>query len=574
MSLSQHSTHSNTPLRRAIIAAALFSGMVNLLGLTGPLFMLEVYDRVIPSRSLPTLVALLLLVAGLYAFSAILDIVRGRVMIRIAGAFDASLSSRVFALIAGAPLRTRSGTDALRPAQELDQIRTFLAGPGPIALFDLPWMPVYLVVCFLLHPLIGWLTAAAMVVLALLTIITDITSRRHTRDASAALSRRNAVGEASYRDAEGLAAMGMLDRATVKWDDAHAAYAMHQRQAADIGGTLSGISRALRYMLQSSALALGAYLVLNGQMSAGMIVAASIIVTRTLAPVEQVIGNWRNFVGARQAWKRLRDILALFPEEAGRIAIPAPKSTFAVEALFAGPPGERRLTVQNVGFAMKAGSVVGVVGPSGSGKSSLARAIVGIWPLARGRVTLDGAGFDQWSAADRGRYIGYMPQAVELFPGTIAENIARLDPDADDETIVAAAKAAGVHDLVVQLPDGYETRVGDNGMGLSAGQRQRVALARALYGDPFLVVLDEPNSNLDTEGEKALSLAIQGVRDRGGIVVVVAHRTSVLAVLDFVLIMEAGVVKSFGPREAVLRPAPRQVATTTLKVIDTQEAQA
>jgi len=300
-----------------------------------------------------------------------------------------------------------------------------------------------------------------------------------------------------------------------------------------------------------------------------MIVAGSIIVAKALAPAEHVIGNWRGMLGAREAWKRLSELMAHFPVEGARTAIPPPSRSLAIEGVYIAPPSDpRRLTVQNATFTLKAGSVLGILGPSGSGKSSLIRGLVGVWPLIRGCVRLDNATLDQWTPEERGRFVGYMPQAVELFPGTVAENIARLDPSADDDRIVAAALAAGVHDMIVQFPDGYETRVGERGLGLSAGQRQRIALARALYGNPFLVVLDEPNSNLDTEGERALTQAIKGVRARGGIVIVVAHRAGILASLDFVLAMDAGMVRSFGPRDVVVKQGQRGAVVPPLKVIE------
>ncbi len=543
----------------ALGGLALFSGIINLLGFTGPLFMLEVYDRVIPSGSLPTLVALLILAAGLYAFSGFLDIVRMRVLSRTAGIVDASLSKRVLAAVAGASLKTRVMGDVLKPAQEMDQIRGFLGGAGPAALFDLPWMPVYLAVCFFLHPLIGWLAAAAMLILVGLTVATDVLTRSRTREAAAAIATRNRFGEAAHRNAEAIAAMGMLGEVQSRWVAAHAGLTTLQRRTGDVVAMLTGASKALRQAVQSGSLALGAYLVIHGDMSGGMIIAASIIVARALQPVEQVIGNWRNMVAARQAWQRLQELFRLFPETAERTALPAPIKSLAVEAVFATPPGERqRMTVQNISFRVQSGAVVGVIGPSASGKSSLVRAITGVWPLARGKVTLDGASLDQWPAEERGTHIGYMPQNSELFPGTIAENIARLASSADDEAIIAAARAAGVHDMIVALADGYETAVGDGGLNLSAGQRQRVALARALYGDPFLVVLDEPNSNLDADGDRALAEAIGAVKRRDGIVIVVAHRNSVLSQIDLLLVMENGVAKAFGPRDEVLKAMQQQ----------------
>ncbi|NSY99273.1 type I secretion system permease/ATPase [Agrobacterium tumefaciens] len=541
-------------LFRSFLVSGLFSGVVNILALSGPLFMLEVYDRVIPSRSVPTLVALLILIVGLYAFSGILDIIRGRVMARIAGIRGDALSVKLLTMIAGAPLKSKGGGgDILRPVQDADQITAFLAGPGPSALFDLPWMPVYLAICFFLNPLIGWLAAAAMMILIGLTILTDLLTRSRTVRTASALATRNRFGEAAYRNAEAIAAMGLQDQANQRWCEAYHAAAHLQRQTNDIAGLLGGISKVVRQMVQSGSLALGAWLVIEGELTGGAIVAASIIVARALQPIEQVIANWRNMTAASQAWRRLQDMAKLYPDDRERITIPAPVRALAVEAIFAGPPGEKRMTVRNISLRVEAGSVVGIIGPSASGKSSLVRAITGVWPLARGKVRLDGASLDQWPAADRGHHIGYMPQSSDLFPGTVAENIARLDRNAAHADIVAAAQAAGARDMILALPDGYETQVGDGGANLSAGQRQRVALARALYGEPFLVVLDEPNANLDADGDAALSHAMAGVRHRGGIVLVVAHRNSVLSQLDLLLVMENGVAKAFGPRDVVLQ---------------------
>ncbi|MBB4351038.1 PrtD family type I secretion system ABC transporter [Rhizobium cellulosilyticum] len=479
----------------------------------------------------------------------------------MAGLVDTSLSIRVLGSIAGASLKTRITGDVLKPAQEMDQIRAFLGGAGPGALFDLPWMPVYLAVCFFLHPLIGWLASGAMLILVCLTVATDILTRSRTKAAAMAASVRNRFGEAAHRNAEAIAAMGMLGEVQKLWNDTHCRLTALQRETGDVAAIFAGASKALRQAVQSGSLALGAYLVIQGNMSGGMIIAASIIVARALQPIEQVIANWRNMVSAHQSWVRLQDLFKLFPDVSERTALPVPEKTLMVEAVFAAPPGERqRITVQNVSFKVHAGTVVGIIGPSASGKSSLVRAITGVWPLARGKVSLDGASLDQWPAGERGKLIGYMPQSSDLFPGTIAENIARLDPRAHDGAIVAAAQAAGVHDMIVAFAEGYETQVGDGGLSLSAGQRQRVALARALYGDPFLVVLDEPNSNLDADGDKALAEAISAVKRRGGVVIVVAHRNSVLAQIDLLLVMESGFAKAFGPRDDVLKAIQQQRA--------------
>lgn len=562
-------------MRTALVFAGLFSGCVNLLALASPLFMLAIYDHVIPSRSSPTLAALLLLVVGLFAFLGFLDFIRARIMTWTSSAVDQTLSRRVFRVIALAPVRARVEHDALKPAQEMDQIRAFLTGGGPIALFDLPWSLAYLAVCFLLHPSIGLLASSAMIFVTGLALLNHLLTRSLARSTSLALARRNRFGEAAHRNAEALSSMGMLAGAAEKWDSAHGAYVELQHRAGNIASVVSSVSKTFRLMLQALVLALGAFLVIDGDLTGGAIVAGSIVVSRALAPAEQIIANWRALAAARLSWRRLQDLFALIPDEVSKTAIPAPRKTLAVESVTLSPPGGSKPCIQNVSFRVPAASIVGILGPSGSGKTSLVRAIVGAWPLARGEVRLDGAALNQWTATDRGRYIGYLPQGVELFSATVAENIARFDSDAEDRFIIEAATAAGVHDLIVSLPDGYDTLIGEGGIRLSAGQQQRIALARALYRNPFLVVLDEPNSNLDADGDKALAASLEDVRRRGGIALVAAHRINVLPSLDYVLVLEAGVAKAFGPRDAILRQAPqptRVSAGAALKIVDSEGA--
>ncbi|WP_210640146.1 type I secretion system permease/ATPase [Pseudomonas sp. Tri1] len=555
-------------LRRGLLGAALFSGVINILALIGPLFMLEVYDRVIPSQSVPTLVALGLLALGVYALSGLLDVIRSRVMVRIASSLDLALSSKVFNVIAGASLKTPITGDALKPAQELDQIRGFIGGPGLVAFFDLPWMPVYLAVCFYIHPLFGLLTVGLMSVLISLTVITDRQTRKLMQASADALNKRNHLGQQAHQNAEALMAMGMLANASNIWQKNHSAFITLQRRSIDIGGFYGGISKTLRQVVQSAALALGAWLVIKGDLSGGTMIAASIIVARTLAPAEQVIATWRSLLGAQIAWKKLLEVFSLFPDAQSKTELPIAHRSLRVESVFAAPPGTQRLTLQNINFMVAAGTAVGVVGPSASGKSSLARVLVNAWAPARGHVRLDGAPLDLLTEQARGTLIGYLPQSVGLFTGTVAQNIARLDPSAQDSAIVSAAQLAGVHELILQLPQGYETQVGEGGINLSAGQRQRVALARALFGDPFLVVLDEPNSNLDAEGEQALAKAILALKARGAIVVVIAHRTNILAVIDQVLILENGVQTAYGPRDVVLKRPPAATSRPSNNVVE------
>ncbi|WP_246686308.1 type I secretion system permease/ATPase [Methylobacterium sp. WL8] len=536
------------------------SGLVNVLYLTGSFFMLEVYDRVIPSRSVPTLIGLMALALALYAFQGALEAIRSRILARIGASLDEALSGRVFDVVVRAPLKAAVPGDGLLPLRDLDQIRAFLSGTGPSAFFDLPWLPIYLGVCFLFHPLIGVAALGGAVFLAGVTWLTDRATRKPARAATGHGQRRNGLAESGRRNAEVLAALGMQGRFRTRWALANRDYMDAQQRTADVAGGLGAVSKVFRMALQSGVLALGAWLVIQGQATAGIIIASSILVSRALAPAELAIANWKGFVQARQSWARLSDLLVRIPDGAARHALPAPMRTLSVEAVAIAPPGAQRVVVSEVSFALSAGQGLGVIGPSASGKSSLVRALIGVWPPVRGKVRLDGAALDQWDPAELGPHLGYLPQEAELFAGTIGENIARFDPDAAPEAVIAAAHAAGIHEMVLRLPEGYDTWVGEGGAGLSSGQRQRVGLARALYRDPFLVILDEPNANLDAEGENALTRAILGVRARGGICIVVAHRPSALAALDLVLMMADGRAQAFGPKDEVfkrvLRAAP------------------
>jgi ATP-binding cassette subfamily C protein len=431
-------------------------------------------------------------------------------------------------------------------------VRLFLSSLGPTALFDLPWMPLYLSIIYAFHPVLGHAALAGAVLLIALTLLIEWLTGEPSRQAGIVAAARNRLGEGSVRNAEVLTAMGLAARMGERWHEVSRDYIASQQQVSDVGGGLGAISKVLRMMLQSGVLALGAYLVIRQEATAGIIIAGSILTSRALAPVELAIAHWKGFVAARQGWARLDQLMKLLPAKDEPLPLPAPRATLIVEAVRVAAPGDPRLIVQDVSFSLKAGQGLGIIGPSGSGKSSLVRSIVGAWQTAHGKVRLDGAALDQWSATALGRHIGYLPQDVELFAGTVAQNIARFDGDADPRGIIAAAEAAGVHDLIATLKDGYETQIGEHGTALSAGQRQRIALARALHGDPFLVVLDEPNSNLDAQGEAALTRAISGARARGGIVVVAAHRPNALVALDLVLAMANGRQQAFGPKDEVL----------------------
>ena len=554
--------------RRAFLAIALFSGMSNILMLTGSLFMLEVYDRVLPSRSVPTLVALLILTAGLYAAQGFIDAIRSRILVRIGDSLDETMSMRVYDAIVRLPLKVGSKGDGSQPVRDLDAVRGFLSGAGPSAFFDLPWLPIYLGVCFLFHPYIGLTALAGAIILVALTIATEARTRSPTRHATQFAVARNALLESSRRNAEAMTAMGMVGRIAKRWRELNRSYIAATGQASDVVGGLGAASRVLRLLLQSSLLAVGAWLVIHQESTPGIIIAGSILGGRALAPVDLAIANWRGFVGARQSWQRLSRLLAQLPPRSEPMPLQTPSKSLVVQNAAVCPPGEQKIVCQDVNFTLAGGKALGIIGPTASGKSSLARLLVGVWVPLRGTIRLDGATLDQWSPEALGRHIGYLPQDVELFPGNVAQNIARFEDPPNPEAVLAAAQAAGVHDLIVNLPDGYETKVGERGSALSAGQAQRIALARALYRDPFLIVLDEPNSNLDTEGDEALTRAILGLRARGAIVVIVAHRPSAIAGVDYILVMAKGRQQQFGPKEEILsRVAQPQAAPRTLKIV-------
>ena len=538
--------------RGAFYGTALISGMSNILMLTGAMFMLEIYDRVLPSRSMPTLVGLLVLAAALFTALGILDAIRGRILVRIGGALDETLSGRVYDTLMRLPLKIGARSDATQPLRDLDAVRSYLSGLGPVALFDLPWIPLYLAICFAFHPLIGFTALAGAIILIALTLLTEILMRAPAKSATEAAVVRNGLAEASRRNAEALVAMGMAGRIAARWSAANRQYMHSQREASDLGGGLGAISKVLRMMLQSGVLAVGAYLVIHQEANAGIIIAGSILSARALAPVDLAIANWKGFVAARQSWDRLNKLLSMSPARLTPMQLQAPHQRLTVEAVSASPPGVPKIVIQDISLELEAGQGLGIIGPSGSGKSSLVRLLVGVWQPVRGNVRLDGAALDQWSPDALGHHIGYLPQDVELLSGTVAENIARFEPSPDNEAVIAAAKAVGVHDLIVRLPAGYDTPIGEQGSALSAGQAQRVALARAVYRNPFLVVLDEPNSNLDSEGEEALTRAILGVRERMGIVIVVAHRPSAIAGVDRLLMMNQGKAQAIGPKDEVL----------------------
>ena len=555
--------------RSALIGVGLMSCIINLLYLTGSIFMLEVYDRVLPSRSVPTLVGLIILAAGLYMAQGVLDLVRGRILGRIGTSLDEALNARVFDTIVRLPLMAGGHNEGLQPLRDLDNVRAFLGSQGPSAFFDLPWLPLYLAICFAFHVLIGVTALVGAVILVTLTLITEYLSRDPAREAMGLASRRNDLATTSRRNAEVVVAMGMAGRLGKRWSDANAKYLAGHQHASDIAGGLGAVAKVLRMMLQSAVLGVGAYLVIHQEATAGIIIAGSILSARALAPVDLAIAHWKSFVAARHSWQRLTHLLEQMPVKPAPTLLQNPSSRLSVEGVGITAPGDQKVIVQDVNFALTTGAGLGVIGSSGSGKSSLARALVGVWQPFRGKVRLDGAALDQWSTEVLGRHVGYLPQDVELFAGTVAQNISRFDPEAKPEAVLAAAKEAGVHEMIIKMRDGYNTQVGEQGTALSAGQAQRVALARALYGEPFLIVLDEPNSNLDTEGDEALTRAVRAARERGAIVVVVAHRPIGIEGVDQILVLRDGRMQAFGPKETVLAQVlqPRVTSPAPIKIV-------
>lgn len=550
-------------IRLPLVVIVLASALINLLMLAGPIFMLQVYDRVLPSRSLSTLTGLLLIVAVLLIIQGVVDSLRSRLLHRISEAFDGGVRDAAFDSTQHAALTRRDG-DPLQTLRDLDSVRGFIAGSGLIAACDLPWTPVYILVCALFHPLMGVGVAIGALALCAITVATEFSTRTPTRALVGLAASRRAAGETAVHHAETVRALGIGGRMRQIWTERSDAFLDGQRRVADLNGGFGSASRFLRTALQSGILALGAYLVVLQEATPGIMLAATILSVRALAPIELAIANWRSFIASREAFQRLCAQLNAMPQPTALTELPRPQRSLQVNSVSVTAPRTERLVVNNISFQLAAGSAVAIIGPSGSGKSTFARALVGIVPALRGVIRIDGAALAQWDPGRLGEAIGYLPQDVALFSGTVAQNIARFAEAPDPARIIAAAREAGVHDLILRLPNGYETEVGDGGSMLSGGQRQRVALARALYGDPFLVVLDEPNSNLDTEGEQALLQAIRRVRARGGILVIVAHRPTLLSAVDHLLVLNGGQMQAFGRTEAVLplltpRPAVPKV---------------
>lgn len=529
-----------------------FSFFVNLLMLTGPLYMLQVYDRVLGSRSVETLIALSVLVAFLFGMMGLLDYARGRVMGRVGTRFQARLEKRVFDAVIH---RSSRGDDPITATglNDLSAVQRLMSSPVLMALFDIPWTPFFLAAIWIFHPWLGALAVIGGLLLIMVTMINQFVTRRPVeRSNGTAVEAENMLTQIRA-EAEMVEAMGMRGAAFRRWKAVRDKALADQMVAADLGGTFTTISKSFRLFLQSAMLGLGAYLVLQEQLTPGAMIAGSILLGRALAPIEQVIGQWPLVQRAVRGWTSLAILLGHVPEDAPKTQLPRPKALLDVQQLTVIPPGDKQPALKMVSFKVQPGTAVGVIGQSGAGKSTLARALTGVWPPVGGKIRLDGASLDQFDPHVLGQHIGYLPQRVQLFDGTIAQNIARLADLPDDEQVVLAARRADAHDMILALPDGYDTRVTAAGGRLSGGQMQRIGLARAMYGDPVLLVLDEPNSNLDNEGSEAVNAAIRGFKSAGKSILIMAHRPAAIKECELLLVLDHGQVRAFGPKEKVLR---------------------
>lgn len=530
----------------------IFSFFVNLLMLTGPIYMLQLYDRVLSSRAIETLIGLSILVVFLYGMMGILDYARGRVMGRVAARFQARLDKRVFDAVVRKSSLVKDETTATG-LRDLEAIQRFLASPVFTAFFDMPWTPFFLFAIWIFHPWLGTLAIAGGVILVFVTIINQIMTRRPAqRTGAATVAAENVLGQIRT-ESEMVCAMGMREAAFRRWLRSRDSALTDQILTSDLGGTFTTITRTFRLFLQSAMLGLGAYLVLMNELTPGAMIAGSILLGRALAPIEQIIGQWSFVQRTMQGWKSLAELLGQVRPPPPKTQLPKPKARLEIQNLTVVPPGDQQPALRGVSFKVSPGSAVGVIGPSGAGKSTLARALTGVWRPAAGYIRLDGASLDQFDDEVLGQHVGYLPQRVQLFDGTIAENIARLSDQPDDEEVVKAARRADAHEMILRLPDGYDTRVTAGGGRLSGGQMQRIGLARAMYGDPVIIVLDEPNSNLDNEGSEAVNLAIRNFRAEGKSVLIMAHRPAAIKECDLILMLEAGQVRAFGPKDKVLR---------------------
>jgi ATP-binding cassette subfamily C exporter for protease/lipase len=538
--------------RSALIGVTLFSFAINLLLLAPAIYMLQIYDRVLTSRSEGTLLVLTTLVVGLYMVMGFLEKYRSSVLVRVGNSVDELLSRRIFNASFEKSLQQGGGNPA-QAMTDLTQLRQFFTGNGLFAFLDFPWFPIYLGVIFLFHNWLGWFSAIGSALLVLITLVSDRSSRTPLEEANTVAVLSQQYMNTSFRNAPTIEAMGMLSSLSKRWDALQSRTLERQSRASDLAGTSMALAKFLKLSLQSGVLALGAYLVLRGEISAGMMIASSILMGRALAPIELLIGSWKNFLSAKISYRRLSHLLNEFPQREGGMPLPRPDGLLEADNVYVRPPLGSKAVLSGITFKLGPGEIIGIIGPSASGKSSLARAMVGIWPVQVGKMTLDGSEVSSWNKDELGPYIGYLPQEVELFDGSVAENISRFG-ELDASRVIEATRASGVHEMILGFPQGYDTVIGDQGRYvLSGGQRQRIALARAMYGNPAIVVLDEPNSNLDEDGEATLIQALLKIKAAGNTAIVITHRTGVLKAVDRIMLLRDGRVQLFGYREEILQ---------------------
>ena len=542
--------------KKSIFMAGLFSMFINVLMLVPPLYMLQLYDRVLTSRSESTLYMLTLIVIVLFVTMGLLEVVRSRVLVKFGNRFANILSNRIFESTFELANKKPEAASS-RLMGDFTQLRQFLTGNGLFAFFDAPWIPIYIIVLFLFHPYFGFFAIFAAITLVAITFLNEYTTKEKMDNANT-LNRDSMMQlEANIRNAEVINAMGMKTNVRKKWEEKYFGFLNAQNDASNKAGIWSNLSKTLRMFFQSMILGLGAYLAVNMELSAGMMIAGSIIMGRALAPLDLMIATWKGFSGARMSYKRIDQLLKDFPKNKEYMELPAPKGFISVEGVYAKPPASNKYTLENLNFSINKGDILGVIGASAAGKSTLARIILGVWPVQIGTVRIDGADISQWDREHLGKYIGYLPQDIELFSGTISENIARFN-EVDSQKVIEAAMKAGVHEMILRLPEGYDTVIGSGAVVLSGGQRQRIGLARAIYDNPVFVVLDEPNSNLDEQGELALLKTVEELKQSGTTVVIITHRPNILKVTNKILIMNSGKVERYATTEEILGAVAKQ----------------
>ncbi len=547
--------------RTILVATVTLSVAINLLMFVSPLYMLQVYDRVLQSRSVTTLLMITFVALAMLAVYAILEWLRSRILVRAGMRFDEMIAQALFNRVIAATIRQPNGKSEFILA-DVDRLREFLTGAGLIALCDIPWVPIFLFVCFLFHPMVGWVALGGAIIVFALAIANELMTKKTLNEASGLGQSAQHFANTTLQNVEAIRALGMETSLRGKWHDMHRGMLVKQAEASDRAGVLQTLSKFVRMSLQTLILGVGAFLVLQGEISAGSMIACSILMGRALQPVDQVVGQWKQVVGARQAYHRLAQLFAQTPDTEEHTELPSPTGQLSVSGLAVVPPGAKSALLQGISFEVLPGEAVALVGPSGAGKSSLIRALVGIWPAFAGSIRLDGAELQHWDSDVLGQHLGYLPQTVELFSGSVAENISRFQPDTNDHDIVQAAMKARVHQMIQNLPDGYDTQIGIGGRALSGGQRQRIGLARALYGNPRLILLDEPNANLDSEGEEALYQIINDLKQQGKAIIFVSHKMSLVSLAEKSLILADGRMRSFGSTQELLKvkPALKQVA--------------